>query len=68
MQFQEKCMIQTQLNSKKPHLWPDLGQNSGHHFFFQILAPSITRYHDQLSSCTISGKTNGSFLRKLSDR
>ena len=27
----------------------------------------ITRYHDQLSSCTISEKTNDLILRKFSD-
>ena len=32
----------------------------------QIL--SVTRYHGQLSSCTISEKTNDPILRKLSDR
>ena len=33
-------------------------------FFFQAL--SVTRYHGQLSSCTISEKTNDPILRKLS--
>ena len=31
------------------------------------LVLSVTRYHDQLSSCTISEKTNDSILRKVSD-
>ena len=35
--------------------------------FFKNLAPSVTRYNGQLSSCTISEKTNDSILRKLSD-
>ena len=36
-------------------------------FFFKNLAASVTRYHGQLSSCTISEKTNDPILRKLSD-
>ena len=33
----------------------------------QIRAVNITRYHGQLSSCTISEKTNDPILRKFSD-
>ena len=69
MQLQGKLMIQTQENGKKPHFWPHLGslsQNSGCHFFLN-LALSVTRYHGQLSSCTISEKTNDPILRKVSD-
>ena len=33
--------------------------------FFKNLASSATRYHGQLSSCTISAKTNDPVLRKL---
>ena len=45
-------------NDKKSHSVPDLGPlgpNFGRHFFFppQNLSPSATRYHGQLSSCTI---------------
>ena len=36
-------------------------------FFFKNLAPSFTRCHGQLSSCTISEKTNDPILGKLSD-
>ena len=36
-------------------------------FFFKHPAPSVTRCHGQLSSCSISEKTNDSTLRKLSD-
>ena len=36
-------------------------------FFFKNLAPSLTRCHGQLSSCTISEKTNDPILGKLSD-
>ena len=38
-------------------------------FFFpqKNLAPSVTRYHGQRSSCTISEKTNDPILRRLSD-
>ena len=31
------------------------------------MALSVTRYHGQLSSCTISGKTNYLIFRKLGD-
>ena len=57
MQYQRKLMIQTQENSKKPHLGPDLGPlcpNLGHNFFFLNLTSSVTRYHGMLSSYTIS--------------
>ena len=37
-------------------------------FFFKNLAPSVTKYHGHLSSCTISEKTNDPILRKLRDR
>ena len=44
------------------------GSNLGHQIFFpKNLAASVTRYHGQLSSCTISEKTNDPILRKLSD-
>ena len=36
-------------------------------FFKKNLATSVTRYHGQLSSCTISEKINDPILRKLSD-
>ena len=36
-------------------------------FFFKNLAPSVTRCHAQLSSCTISERTNDVILRKFSD-
>ena len=36
-------------------------------FFFKNLAPSVTRYHCQLSLCAKSEKTNLSILSKLSD-
>ena len=64
MQFQGKLMVQTQENGEKPHFVSDLGpldSKSDHHFssfffFSRNLAFSITRYHGQLSSCTISEK------------
>ena len=34
---------------------------------FKNLASSVTRYHGQLSSCTISEKTNDLILRKFGD-
>ena len=36
-------------------------------FVFKNLASSVTRYHGQLSSYTISEKTNDPILRELSD-
>ena len=44
--------------------WPKFGSPN---FFFKNLASSVTRYHGQLSSCTISEKTNDLILRKFSD-
>ena len=70
MQFPGKLTSQTSENGKKPHFRSDLGllgSNSGREFFFKNLALSVTRYHGQLSSCTISEKNNVSILRKLSD-
>ena len=37
-------------------------------FLLKNVAPSVTRYHGQLSLCTISEKTNDPILRKLSGR
>ena len=70
MQFQGKLMNQTRENCKKPSFGPNFGpfdSNSDNEFFFKNLALSVTRYHGQLSSCTISEKTNDPILRKLSD-
>ena len=63
MQFQGKRMVQTQKNGEKLHFVSDLrplNSKSDRHFFFPFrnLAFSVTRYHDQVSSCTISEKTN----------
>ena len=56
-------MIQTQENGEKPYFGPNLkplDPNLGRqNFFFKNLASSVTRYHGQLSSRTISEKTNG---------
>ena len=51
MQFQGKSMIQTQ-HGEKPHFDSNLLRK----FFLGLknLASSVTRYHGQLSSCTIS--------------
>ena len=59
-------------NGKKPSFEPNFGlfaPNSGRQlfFFFKNLTSSVTRYNGQLSSCTISEKTNDPILRKLSD-
>ena len=73
-QFQGKLINQTWENGKKISFGPDFdpfGPKSGRQFFFfffKNLTPSVTRYHDQLSSsCTISEKTNDPILRKLRD-
>ena len=72
MQFQGNLMIQTQENGKKRHFGSNLGPlgpNSGRQFFFffKNLASSVTSYYGQLSSCTITEKTNDPILRKFSD-
>ena len=71
MRSQGKLMNQTWEIGKKSSFGPDFGPfgpNSDHQFFFfKNLARSVTRYHGQLSSCTISEKTNDPNLRKLSD-
>ena len=36
-------------------------------FFFKNLALSVNRYYEQLSSCTVSAKTNDPILSKLND-
>ena len=62
-------MIRNKENGEKPHFGPDLGllaPNSCRQiFFFKNLALSVTRYHGQLSLCTISEKTNDPVLKKL---
>ena len=71
MQFQGKLIIE---NGGKTSSWSWLttvGQNSRCHFFFSFknLVLSVTRYHmGQLSSSTLSGKTNNPILRKRSGR
>ena len=44
-----------------------LAQIQATNFFFKNLALPVTRYHGQLSSCTISEETNDPILRKVSD-
>ena len=58
---------------QKPRFWSNFGPfdpNLGCQFYF-IFFPkiwlSVTRYYGQLSSCTISEKTNDSIQRKLGD-
>ena len=48
--------------------WPIWPKFEVPKFVFKNLAPSVTRCHDQLSSCPTSEKSNDSILRKLSDR
>ena len=72
MQFQEKRM-QFKLNKMVKNLILGLIQArwakiQTANFFLKNLASSVTRYHGQLSSCTISEKTNDPILRKLSAR
>ena len=57
-------MIKTQENGKKPHFGSDLG------LLDTISCPnssSVTRYLGQLSSLTISEKTNDLIMRKIND-
>ena len=70
MQFQEKRM-QFKLSKMVKNLILGLIQAcwakiQTANFFLKNLASSVTRYHGQLSSCTISEKTNDPILRKLS--
>ena len=70
-QFQGEPIIQTQQNGEKPNFESQLGPlgtNSRHKFFFsKNLASSVSRYHDQLSSCLLSEKTNDPILKRFSD-
>ena len=61
MQFQRKT------NESKMEKNLALGLILVHLFFFKNLAPSVTRYYSQLSSCTISEKNNDPVLTKFSD-
>ena len=61
MQFQRNLMNQIEKMVRKTSfghdfgpLWPKFGLP----FFFKNMAPSVTRYHGHLSSCTISEKTD----------
>ena len=46
-----------------------MGPKSGRHvFFFKNLDTLVTRYHGQLSSCTMPEKTNDPILRRFIDR
>ena len=66
----EPNLRKSQKTSFRPDFGP-FGPYSGRQFSppppKKNLAPSVTRYHGQLSSCTISEKPNDSILRKLSD-
>ena len=71
-----KLIMKTQENGEKPHFGHDLGPLGPYtgsqffflSFFFFFQASSVTRYHGQLSSCTILEKANNLILRKFSDR
>ena len=59
VQFQGKLKSQTLENGKKLVLGlilANLAQIRAAKFFFKNVASSVTRYHGQLSSCTISEK------------
>ena len=68
MRFQGKLQNQIWDNGKKLVLGLILAHLVPPKNFFKNLAPSVTRYHVQLSSCTTSEKTNDPVLRKLRDR
>ena len=66
-------MKQTWENGKKPRFEPQFGPfwpkfGSQFFFFFKNLASSVTSYYGQLTTCTVSEKTNDPILRKRSDR
>ena len=74
--FKENLSSKLNKMRKETRFEPDLdllALNLGCLFFLKNLAPSVTRYHGQLSSCTISSmvqyqkKTNDPVLRKFSD-
>ena len=65
MQFQGKHIIQTHESDKKTHFAPDLIWSASS--FFKNLLTSVTRDHNQLSSCTISEKNIDPIFRKISD-
>ena len=48
-------------------IFSHLAQIRAANFFFKNRASSVTRYHGNLLSCTITEKTNDPILRKLSD-
>ena len=68
MQLQGKVIKQTQKMAKNlvtGSILVDLVQIRANLFFlFKNMAPSVTRYYGQLSSCTISAKTNYPILKK----
>ena len=59
-------MNQTLEKGEKTHFGPNSGF-CAQIFFFKNLDLSLTRYHGQLSSCTISEKTDDPILRKFND-
>ena len=61
MQFQGKLMKILGL------ILAHLAQIQAANFFFKYLTLPVCRYRGQLSSCTISEKTNDPILRKLRD-
>ena len=70
MLFQGKLINQTWKNGKNLVLSPiltPLAQILATNIFSKNLALSVTTYHGQLSSCTISEKTNDPVLRKVRD-
>ena len=55
------------LSPNLAHFGPNLVPNF-FFFSFKNLASSVTSYYGQLTTCTVSEKTNDPILRKRSDR
>ena len=57
------------LSPNLAHFGPNLVPNFFFFFFFfKNLASPVTSYYGQLTTCTVSEKTNDPILRKRSDR
>ena len=70
MQSPEKQQTKLEKMPKNLILGPILAHLTGVwavNFFFRNLVSSVTRYHCQLSSCTMSEKTNDAILRQLGE-
>ena len=63
--FKKKHIIQSHESDEKPHFAPDLIWSTNS--LFKNLISSVTRDHNQLSSCTTSENNIDSIFRKISD-